>query len=109
MNEPNRQPERMSRQAVCVLIGGLLGFGLAARVMFDDYSVGGKVPWATALGFILGGCIVGFFVGVLFVGADQERRNAKQPQPPAPRSDPPVNEGITEQPKPRSDTSIREP
>jgi hypothetical protein len=107
MSEPHQQPEGMSRQAVCVLIGGLAGFGLAARLLFDDYASAGILPWATALGIILGGCIVGFFVGVLFVGGEPDR--GKQPPPPETtprRSDTPSSEGITEQPG-SGDQSIR--
>ena len=94
MDNQRKQPEGMSRQAVCILGGALAGFALAARLIFDDYGSAGQVPWAAALGIILGGCVVGFFVGILFAGRPPEQDRTAPPERledgnPAPPQGPP--------------------
>jgi len=97
MSEQRGQPEGMSRQAVCILIGALLGLFVAARLIFDDYNNAGQVPWAMALGIILGGCFVGFVVGILFAGQPPE---PPKPPPTPPAAPTPPSEGIQAEPPP---------
>jgi hypothetical protein len=106
----HQQPEGMSRQAVCILMGALAGFALAVRVILDDYGTAGKVPWATALAFILGGCVAGFVVGILFVGTGTTRGNPTPPPAPPPRPEPPPQVAPDSRIKPAHDVEgIRAP
>jgi hypothetical protein len=82
VDEPRKQPEGASRQAVGVLIGALGGALFAARMIFNDFSTAGQVPWASALGIVLVGCVVGLLLATLLGG--EERPAEEQPAPSIP-------------------------
>jgi hypothetical protein len=76
-----KQPEGASRQAVGVLIGALLGFGITARQIFSDYAESGDVPWVTCVAGTMIGAVVGLILATL-LGAGQD--DEEQPAPPIP-------------------------
>ncbi len=64
----HKQPEGASRQAIGMLAGGVVGFGIGAQSIFADFANAGAVPWATGLGYALAGCFAGLILTTLFVG-----------------------------------------
>src|SRR5262249_12457616 len=76
-----KQPEGASRQAVGVLMGALLGFGITARQIFSDYAESGEVPWVTCVAGTMIGGVVGLILATL-LGAGQDDEG--QPAPPIP-------------------------
>ncbi len=67
-DDHHQQPEGASRQAIGMLAGGIVGFGVGAQSIFADFANAGPVPWATGLGYALAGCFIGLVLTVLFVG-----------------------------------------
>jgi hypothetical protein len=99
MDGDHKQAEGASRQAVGVLAGALVGFALAIQHIFSNYKAGaGELPWVTALGIVLAGCLGGLVLSFFFGGKEKADPIANPPpvveNPLPPRIDPPVQPGL---------------
>ncbi len=78
MATPRRQSDAAARQTVGFLIGSLIGFGIAARLIMMDYAAAGQNAWAGALVIVIGCGVAGVLVASL-VGAWQRRAEPRIP------------------------------
>ena len=84
-------------------------------MIFNDFTTAGQVPWASALGIVLAGCVVGLVLATLLGGDEQPAED--QPGPPIPpnveeaaRSHVPPPHNDPEHVKPGEDVEgLREP
>lgn len=90
MDEPRKQPEGASRQAVGALIGALAGFGIAAKQIFADFGEAGQIPWVQCVTATMIGGVVGLILASMFGGGD-----AENPSPPPVNAEPQKNGQVT--------------
>ena len=99
MDGDHKQSEGASRQAVGVLAGALVGFALAIQHVFSNYKAGaGDIPWVTALGIVIAGCLGGLVLSFFFGGKEKAEAAPDPPpaveNPPPPRLTPPAQPGL---------------
>jgi hypothetical protein len=80
MEEPNKQPEGASNQAVGALIGALIGLGIAARQIFSDYGEAAQIPWVQGIGITMAGGVVGLLLATLFASGNPEEKKPILPE-----------------------------
>jgi phosphate/sulfate permease len=72
MATPRRQSDAAARQTVGFLIGSLIGFGIAARLVMNDPDAAGQNAWAGALVIVIACGVAGVVVASV-IGAFQRR------------------------------------